>query len=157
MNWVTISCACGPRIAFFDKIARENIYTCFQLIIATIASHLSNTYLSERAHNRTFADLGRLHVRKSNVFILTPKTVVTVGVWAVAYHSRYGFCIQDEAMDVARSAPQGAHYHVDDIYLWDSELSLHQLGYRPKVYTQMGKTPLHSFSIGCHQRCTACV
>ncbi len=27
-----------------------------------------------------------------------------------------GFSIQDEAMDVARSAPQGAHYHVDVIY-----------------------------------------
>ncbi len=27
----------------------------------------------------------RLHVRKSNVVILTPETVVTVGVWAVAY------------------------------------------------------------------------
>ncbi len=25
--------------------------------------------------------------------------------------------IQDEAMDVARSAPQGAHYHADAIYL----------------------------------------
>ncbi len=24
---------------------------------------------------------------------------------------------QDEAMDVARSAPQGAHYHTDVIYL----------------------------------------
>ncbi len=47
-------------------------------------------------------------------------------------------------MDVARSAPQGAHYHADDIYLfpqlgikkgartlWYSELSLHQLGSRP--------------------------
>ncbi len=29
-----------------------------------------------------------------------------------------GFFIQDEAMDVARSAPQGAHYyHADAIYL----------------------------------------
>ncbi len=28
-----------------------------------------------------------------------------------------GFSIQDEAMDVARSAPQGAHYHADVIYL----------------------------------------
>ncbi len=51
-----------------------------------------------------------------------------------------GFSIQDEAMDVARSAPQGAHYHVDVIYLlhqlrikngalgfWYSKLSLHSL------------------------------
>ncbi len=28
-----------------------------------------------------------------------------------------GFYIQDEAMDVARFAPQGAHCHVDVIYL----------------------------------------
>ncbi len=28
-----------------------------------------------------------------------------------------GFSTQDEAMDVARSAPQGAHYHADVIYL----------------------------------------
>ncbi len=27
-----------------------------------------------------------------------------------------GFSIQDEAMGVARSAPQGAHYHADVIY-----------------------------------------
>ncbi len=28
-----------------------------------------------------------------------------------------GFSIQDKAMDVARSASQGAHYHADVIYL----------------------------------------
>ncbi len=28
-----------------------------------------------------------------------------------------GFSIQDEDMDVDRSAPQGAHYHADDINL----------------------------------------
>ncbi len=50
-------------------------------------------------------------------------------------------------MDVARSAPQGAHYHADVIYLlpylgikmgaralWYHELSLHQLGSRPTVF-----------------------
>ncbi len=50
-------------------------------------------------------------------------------------------------MDVARSAPQGAHYHADVIYLlpylginkgtrvlWYPELSLHQLGSRPTVF-----------------------
>ncbi len=46
-------------------------------------------------------------------------------------------------MDVARSAPQGAHYLADVIYLrikkgamafWYSELSLHQLGFRPTVF-----------------------
>ncbi len=46
-------------------------------------------------------------------------------------------------MDVARSAPQGAHYLADVIYFrikkgamafWYSELSLHQLGFRPTVF-----------------------
>ncbi len=55
----------------------------------------------------------RLYVHKSNVVILTPGTAVIVGVRAVAV----GFFIQDEAMDVARSAPQRAHYHADVIYL----------------------------------------
>ncbi len=56
-------------------------------------------------------------------------------------------------MDVARSAPQGAHYHADVIYLlpklgikkgasalWYSELSLHQLGSRPAVFIPRWKT-----------------
>ncbi len=55
--------------------------------------------------------------------------------------------MQNEPMDVTRSAPQGAHYHADVIYLlyylgikkgaralWYSELSLHQLGSRPTVF-----------------------
>ncbi len=50
-------------------------------------------------------------------------------------------------MDVEGSASQGTHYHADDIYLlhkmgikegaralWYSELSLHQLGFRPTVF-----------------------
>ncbi len=50
-------------------------------------------------------------------------------------------------MDVARSAPQGAHYHAgvnnflpylgkkkESSALWYSELSLHQLGSRPTVF-----------------------
>ncbi len=45
-----------------------------------------------------------LHARKSNVVILKLETAV-------------GFTIQLEAMDVARSAPQGAHYHADVICL----------------------------------------
>ncbi len=49
------------------------------------------------------AMLARLHIRKSNVVIITPE----------AHPLSVGFSIQDEAMDVARSAPQGAHYHAD--------------------------------------------
>ncbi len=57
----------------------------------------------------------RLRSRKSNVVILTPESAGTIDVCAVALS--VGFSIQDEVMDVARSAPQGAHYHVDVIYL----------------------------------------
>ncbi len=39
--------------------------------------------------------------------------VGTIGVLAAAVR----FFIEDEAMDVARSASQGAHYHADVIYL----------------------------------------
>ncbi len=55
----------------------------------------------------------RLHVRKINVVNLTPETVGSVGVKSVAYPG-----YMDEAMDVTRSAPQGAPYHADVIY-WE--------------------------------------
>ncbi len=64
-------------------------------------------------------------------------------------------------MDVARSAPQGAHYHADVIYLlpkmgikkgasalWYSELSIHQLGSRPTVFCPDGQHTL-AFYIKC--------
>ncbi len=59
----------------------------------------------------------RLHVRKSNVVILTPETVDAVGVLSRSLSLSVGFSIQDETVGVARSAPQGAHYHADVIYL----------------------------------------
>ncbi len=58
---------------------------------------------------------GRLRVHNVNVFNLTPETASTV-VAAEAYPC-VGFSIQDEVMDAARSAPQGANYHADNIYL----------------------------------------
>ncbi len=48
-------------------------------------------------------------MRKINTFILTPESC--------SLSLSVGFSIQDEAVDVARSAPQGAHYHADVIYL----------------------------------------
>ncbi len=55
-----------------------------------------------------------------------------------------GLFIQGEAIDVAQSAPQGAHYHADVIYLlgikkrvralWSSELNVHQFGSRPTIF-----------------------
>ncbi len=45
--------------------------------------------------------------------------VPAVGVWCLSSGLSFlvGLSIQDEAVDVARSAPQGAHYHADVIYL----------------------------------------
>ncbi len=83
----------------------------------------------------------KLQVPKSNVVILTPGNSGQRWCLSSSLFLSIGFSIQDEAMNVARSAPQGAHYHVDFIYmlpeqgtkkaaraLWYSELSLHQLG-----------------------------
>ncbi len=55
-----------------------------------------------------------LLVRKSSVVILTPETA---GIFDSSLSQLAGFSIQDGAMDVARSAPQGTHYHADVIYL----------------------------------------
>ncbi len=56
---------------------------------------------------------------KSNAVILTLDTAVFEHSWCLSSSLSLSvdFSIQDEAMDVARSAPQGAHYHVDVIYL----------------------------------------
>ncbi len=59
----------------------------------------------------------RLHVRKSNIVILTPETVALCWCLSSSLSLSVGFPIQDEAMDDARSAPQGTHYHADVIYL----------------------------------------
>ncbi len=58
-----------------------------------------------------------LHVSKVNVVILTPETVCSFGVFGSRPSWLVGFSIQDEAMDAARSTPQGAHYHADVINL----------------------------------------
>ncbi len=59
----------------------------------------------------------RLHVRKSNVAILIQETAVKRWCLSSSLSLSVGFSIQDEVVDVARSAPQGAHYHADVIYL----------------------------------------
>ncbi len=74
-----------------------------------------------------------------------------------------GFTIQDEAMDVARSAPQGAHYHEDAFLLAsltgnkDGSKCLMVIRVKPtptrfptnSLYTPMDNTPLHSISSVC--------
>ncbi len=55
----------------------------------------------------------RLHVHKADVVILTPEAVDKVGVLSSSLSLSLGFSTQDDAMDVAQSAPQGAHCHAD--------------------------------------------
>ncbi len=59
----------------------------------------------------------RLHAHKVDVVILTPEAALHSLCLSSSLSLPVGFSIQDEAMDVARSAPQGAHYHADVIYL----------------------------------------
>ncbi len=53
----------------------------------------------------------RLHVCKSNVVILNGLRWCLSSSLSLSVE----FSIQDEAMDVARSAPQGAHYYHADV------------------------------------------
>ncbi len=55
----------------------------------------------------------RLDVHFINIAIPTLETMCLSNSLSLPV----GFSIQDEAMDVARFAPQGAHYHADVIYL----------------------------------------
>ncbi len=88
----------------------------------------------------------------------------------MVFEQSVGFSIQDEAMDVARSAPQGAHHHVDVIYLlpelgikkgaralWYSKLSLHQLGSRSTVFIHRWTTHPCILYQGCAARGTNAV
>ncbi len=59
----------------------------------------------------------RLHVRQNGIVILIPQTVVYSWCLSSSLSLSVRFSIQDEAMDVARSAPQGAHYYADVTYL----------------------------------------
>ncbi len=65
---------------------------------------------------------------------------INLALWLSWCLSR--FSIQDEAMDIARPGPQGAHYHGDVIYLsleweikmeWHSKLVIHQLDSLPNI------------------------
>ncbi len=49
----------------------------------------------------------RLNVYETDVVILTPETADIVGVLSSSLSLSAGFSIQGEAMDAARSAPQG--------------------------------------------------
>ncbi len=55
----------------------------------------------------------RLHVHKADIVIFTPETTGTQWCLSCSLILSVGFSIQDEAMDVARAAQQGAHYHAD--------------------------------------------
>ncbi len=59
----------------------------------------------------------RLDMHKTDVAILTPETVDLIWYLSSSLSLPAGFSIQDEAMDVARPAPQGSHFHADVIDL----------------------------------------
>ncbi len=59
----------------------------------------------------------KVHLLKTNVVILTPETVDALWCLSCNLALSVRFSIQGEAMDFARSAPQGAHYHADVICL----------------------------------------
>ncbi len=52
----------------------------------------------------------------ADVVVLTSQKAGSIGVWAAAYNLSVEFSTQDETMDVAQPAPQGAHYHANTIY-----------------------------------------
>ncbi len=104
-----------------------------------------------------------LHVRKSNVVILTPETAVTVGVWAVAYSCRYDFPSRtkpwmlpgphDRGLTTTRTLLSCSLY-------WEQKGSKCLMVLRVKptptrfptnsLYTPMDNIPLHSISSVCH-------
>ncbi len=51
------------------------------------------------------------------VAILTPETAELIWCLSSSQSWSVEWSILDESVDVARSAPQGAHYHADVIYL----------------------------------------
>ncbi len=79
----------------------------------------------------------KLYAHEIDVVILTPETVDIVGVLSSSLSLSVEFSIQDEAMGVARSAPQEAHYHSDVVYLLLMVLRvtrLQELGSRPTAF-----------------------
>ncbi len=64
------------------------------------------TKANNQSCSQSHAIVVRLHVRKINVVILTPETAGTFLFEEQAIFS-VGFSMQDEGMDVARSAPRG--------------------------------------------------
>ncbi len=99
-----------------------------------------------------------LLVRKINPIFPTPEKVGPVQLWTVVYS-----CIQDEAMNIAGSAPHGTHYHADAIYLLpyrrkkEGNKGLMVLRVKPaptrfttnRLYTPMDSIPLHSLLNVC--------
>ncbi len=102
-----------------------NLLGAFSLsgrLLLLLFRHSANSSISQDERLATSAKLAtrfhlpraidvRLHVLKTDVAILTPETKGNSPSLLV------GFSIQDEAMNVARSVPQGVHYHADVIYL----------------------------------------
>ncbi len=79
---------------------------------------LTTSALLVRASSLPHAIGVGLHAaHKVSVVILTSKTADLLWCLSSSQSVSIGFSIQDEPMDVARSAPQRAHYHADVMHL----------------------------------------
>ncbi len=82
----------------------------------------------------------RLHL--PHVFItLIAQTADIVSALSSSLSLSAGFSIQDSAMDVTRSAPQGVYYHADVIYLLIL-LGINKGAYRNLVQANILYTPV---------------
>ncbi len=102
-----------------------NVFGAFTLsgsLLLLLFGHSANSSIYQDERLATSAQLAtrfhlpraievRLHVLKTGVAIITPKTADNSPSLSV------GLSIQDEAVNVARSVPQGVHYHADVICL----------------------------------------
>ncbi len=94
----------------------------------------------------------KLYAHEIDVVILTPETADIVGVLSSSLSLSLEFSTQDEAMDVARPAPQEAHYHSDVVYLLLMVLRVRPTGTRfstNSLSSPVDNTRLHSIPSVC--------
>ncbi len=72
-------------------------------------------------------------MRKINVVILTPETADIGGVLSSSLSFSIGFSIEDEAVDVARSAAQGVHCDAD-VRFWSTRGKQHNYGKADRLH-----------------------
>ncbi len=122
-----------------------HLYTCRSTLLSHSVQSLDGSSLLEtRLHLRDSSEVARALNQRCY-----PHTGNCGHRWCLSSSPSLsvGLSIQNDAMYVARSAPQGAQYHADVIYLfpqlrikkgaralWYSYLCLRQLGSRPTAF-----------------------